>query len=258
MTEILNPRKSTTPLAEDFVKNDGHIKIISHGDWVRYVPEVNPVAELPNVMFAKRTTDDKDWYDFIRDPDNFGPASILALTQLVNGKFIIQGVFVDRSFGFPANMRVLEIQGYNGSLDAVHKLWEQKYYDPINGVIGDPILNLDDLYKYAQSQKKVIEEGGITVGGYPVATDRASQAMITQTVLSIQLNPNIRINWKGPDGKFTVLNNDTIKFLAMQVITHVARTFDVLAMVSEKIESHEIGDPDAILAFLKENIPTTF
>ena len=41
------------------------MKITDHGDWVRYVPRENPLADVAQphtILFCKRASDGLDWY----------------------------------------------------------------------------------------------------------------------------------------------------------------------------------------------------
>lgn len=115
-----------------------------------------------------------------------------------------------------------------------------------------------ELFSYASDVKKAYETGGITINGYPVATDRPSQAMITQTVMSLTINPNLVLDWKNPDGSFTTLTADFIKSIAYFVSLHVSNTFTALRVATGKIEDGSLASKDDIDSYFKTNIITTF
>lgn len=250
---------------KDFNDNSGSITIIDHGVWKPYdlLAELKE-ADLPplnvptGALFAKRVSDSEDWYAYSRPGDKFDKTGILATAIDTDKGWRILGVFLDRTFILPLDMRVIEIRNFNGSIDAVHKNWEGKYFDPDKLTILDYVNNIDDLINYAQVKKKEIEEGGIVVNGYPVATDRASQAMITQTIVSFTLNPDLKLNWKGSDGSFTLLDSATLRAIALCVINHVATTFDVLANCVGEVRSGKLKTNASIDEYLKTRIPTTF
>ncbi len=70
-----------------------------------------------------------------------------------------------------------------------------------------------------------IETGGITVAGAPVATDRASQAMLSGAVLSVTRNPALMIDWKNADGSWTQIDKATVEAIADAVTAHVQACF---------------------------------
>lgn len=130
-----------------------------------------------------------------------------------------------------------------------------------SGVVPQPFptdSKQDLLIAYAQSKKKQIEEGGITINGISVATDRASQAMLTQTVLGLQLVPNVDINWKNPDGSFTRLTAAQITLLASVVIQYVSSTFTALNNAQTEIVAGRITTNEQVDAYFAANIVTSF
>jgi hypothetical protein len=114
------------------------------------------------------------------------------------------------------------------------------------------------LHSYAATKKSSIEQGGITINGVAVATDRGSQAMITQTVLGLMLVPNVEINWKNPDGSFTMLSAAELQGIACIVVQYVAQTFNVLSQVQSLIDAGTLTTTDQIDAYFAQHITTSF
>jgi hypothetical protein len=251
--------------ASAFTNNSGKIVVVDHGDWTEYpgpiyAPAANNVAYSPVVppgtMFLKRDTDNKDWYQYSRDAENFGSASLFATCRIKNDKLVVQAVFDDRSRLWPLNMRVVEIQGYTGSLEKVHKNFEQQIYDPVTKTLSPIPVPPIDLAAVAKDTRRQYEESGLTVNGMGIATDRDSQAMITQAVVSYSLNPGLKINWKLPDGTFMPLTQDVVVQMAMITMSHVQRCFDTESTALDNIKSGVITTPEQIADFFKASIPT--
>jgi hypothetical protein len=93
-----------------------------------------------------------------------------------------------------------------------------------------------DLTAYAAAARYTKETGGITVSGMPVATDRASQAMINAAYNMAKNDGTFTTKWKNPDGSFTALNATTIIAIAVAVGNHVSACFakeaDIVAGIS--------------------------
>jgi hypothetical protein len=251
--------------ASAFEKNTGEIVVVDHGKWVGYdgpvyatsanTTSLAPVVP-PGTTFLKREDDDQDWYQYSRTAKNFGPASLFATVRLKDDNWIVQAVFDDRSRLWPANMRAIEIQGFNGSLDKVHKNFEGLIYNPRN-LTMTPVPEVPiDLAAVAKDTRRQYEEGGLSVNGMAIATDRDSQAMITQAVVSYSLNPGLKINWKLPDGTFMPLTQDIVVQMAMITMGHVQRCFDTESQVLDNIAKDIIKTPEDVEAFFKASIPT--
>ena len=95
------------------------MKIIDHGEWTAYEPErLPPGLGGQRVMFARRVSDQRDWYDFQRELRNDN----IKLTVSPEGT--VQATYRDASMLFPAGMRVLEVEA-----DIDHETLRQKIYD---------------------------------------------------------------------------------------------------------------------------------
>lgn len=255
---VFTTRGVTATDVSKFSTNSGKIKIVDHGDWVPYDRTLNDAERLivpPGTIFLKRVADGVDWYEFSRNPKNFANSSLVAQTTLDTNTYTVQVVTPDRSFLMPSNMRVIELLNYKGKAEDAQKAYEGKVYNATTKTITDKVV---DLKAFAANQKYVFETGGITVDGYPVATDRQSQSMMTSTVLSLQLKPDTVVNWKGPDGKFTTLSREVITAIALLTMQHVATCFTVEGQVVDKIDSGDITTTSQIEDYFKNFVNLAF
>jgi hypothetical protein len=257
---VFTTRGITLTDTSKFATNSGKLKIVDHGDWVVYNRVLSDAEKklLPSgVVFLKRTTDDVDWYEYSRNPKNFAASSVLAMASPDGNdySFTIQVATADRSNLTPAFVRVFEILNYKGTVEDIQNTFARKVYTPFTKEITDKPV---DLKAFAANLKYETETGGITVNGYPVSTDRQSQSMMTSTVLSLQLAPNTVVNWKGPDGNFTVLTREAITGIALLTMQHVATCFSVEAEVDKLIDSKDITTPEQVTKYFKDNVNTVF
>lgn len=101
-----------------------------------------------------------------------------------------------------------------------------------------PEPTADLLAAYAAQRRFEVETGGITVGGQAVATDRASQAMVTGAYVEAQGNAAFTTQWKQPDGSFVLLTATQIIAIGQAVRGHVAGCFAAEAEVVAAITAH--------------------
>lgn len=80
------------------------------------------------------------------------------------------------------------------------------------------------------------ETAGITFNGMPVSTDRASQAMLTGAHTTVQVTPEIIIDWKGNAG-WVQLNKAAIEALSQAVSSHIQSCFSNEKTVSTLIDA---------------------
>jgi hypothetical protein len=255
---VFTTRGITLTDTSKFATNSGKLKVVDHGDWILYDRPLNDAEKriVPSgALFLKRVSDGVDWYEYSRDPKNFANSSVLITTQPDANDYYyrVQAVTVDRSSVTPTGQRVIEILNYKGTVEGVQDAFAGKIYTPFDGKLLDKPV---DLKAFAANVKYETEIGGITVDGYPVSTDRQSQAMMTSTVLSLQLAPDTIVNWKGPDGNFTILSKETITGLALLTMRHVAACFSAESEVVKLIDSGDIKTPEAITKYFKDNVNT--
>lgn len=106
------------------------------------------------------------------------------------------------------------------------------------------------LTAYAADKRYSVEVGGLTVNAIPIATDRASQAMINGAYNLVQINPDISIDFKTDTG-FVTLGASQITDLALAVANHVQKCFSAEATAASRVAAGTItavADIDALFA----------
>jgi hypothetical protein len=131
----------------------------------------------------------------------------------------------------------------------------QPFFDPEAGAVVVPIAlyaaaqavidagygsTKDELRAYCATKRYEREIGGITVQQMPVATDRASQAMISGAFVMATANPEFATTWKSGGGIFVDLDADMIKMVGTAVGQHVADCFAREAHVNAAINDGSI------------------
>lgn len=105
----------------------------------------------------------------------------------------------------------------------------------INAIVADPNWKITgakaQLRAYAASARYNKEVGGTTVEGVTYATDRETQAKLVGAYNLAQVNPNLSIDWKLPDGTFTTLNAAAITAAAVAVGSFVQQCFGAEAAI---------------------------
>lgn len=95
------------------------MRIVDHGKWEIYEPERPPPELLgQRVMFCRRISDGKDWYQFQRELLNDN------IKITVDSGNTVQATHRDVSMMFPAGMRLLEVES-----DVRHESLRQHIYD---------------------------------------------------------------------------------------------------------------------------------
>lgn len=103
-----------------------------HGTWSLYKPSTMPDwAEgmgIP-VAYAKRDGDGVDWYEYRKTA--FGAGSVLCTVLLdpSDGIETVKAVFRDASMLFPANHRLIEVEGFDPADDKPHNTFAWMVYD---------------------------------------------------------------------------------------------------------------------------------
>ena len=110
---------------------------IDHGFWIRYKPEKPPEDAPTSALFAKRESDNQDWYDYVHPKDKFNPSNVVIAAiwrDYANG-YVVGPAVYDASMIFPADHIIYEIDDYAGS-DPQEDLLN-KIYDPETGAFLD-------------------------------------------------------------------------------------------------------------------------
>jgi hypothetical protein len=124
------------------------MNIKDHGKWIKYIPDPIPEKAPANAIFAKRESDNQDWYLYVHavqvevsphtmgtvtpyNFENFDEASVkfVATYQEVYGAHIIGAAVYDPTMLFPAGGVLAEIFGYTGTDPQAD--FGNKVYDPV-------------------------------------------------------------------------------------------------------------------------------
>lgn len=128
---------------------------IDHGIWERYLPDTIPAGIPSNAMFARRTSDGHDWYDYLYPGTDFQPTSvkftvaIVQPTDTTSGYTIINASAVDTSMLFPSdNTRIIEMPGDYSSYTPrqLNDQFAGKMVDLESGEITNPPTSSTLLY----------------------------------------------------------------------------------------------------------------
>jgi hypothetical protein len=95
------------------------------------------------------------------------------------------------------------------------------------------------LLAYSAEVRYNCEIQGVTSSGDPIRTDRVSRTAANQTLVYINANPTLTVNWKTLTG-FTALNQAAIVQHTTDINTHVQNCFDTESTVSGDITAGTI------------------
>jgi hypothetical protein len=111
------------------------MKFTDHGEWVRYEPTVKPphLRMHHNIMYAKRVTDDVDWYTYQRSTDLLTSATVKITLMDINGDLTVQATQRDGSMIWPASQRLIEID-----MDGDHEVLRRRRFDMVSGEFAEP------------------------------------------------------------------------------------------------------------------------
>ena len=110
---------------------------IDHGMWQIYTPTTRS-ADIPSgALFAQRTSDGVDWYDYLKAGNNFtaGTVKFTALWQDLYSGYVSKVATYDETLLFPAGQMLREITDYAGSDPQTD--FGQKLYDPATDTFSD-------------------------------------------------------------------------------------------------------------------------
>lgn len=111
------------------------MNIKNHGQWSLYRPDPLPEHAPPNALFARRASDGKDWYKYLREEGSFTEGSIILTVYQGD---IVGTATRDPTAIFPGHdARVLEIIGVEGIADPL-KEFGNKLYDEVTGEFHEP------------------------------------------------------------------------------------------------------------------------
>jgi hypothetical protein len=102
-----------------------------------------------------------------------------------------------------------------------------------------------NLKYYAADKRWRKEQGGITLGGLPIATDDRSKQMIMGARIASDVDPEFTTQWVA-DGNVYPLTSEQIIDISNAVLTHVASCFATFATVSSGIDDGTITTTEEI------------
>lgn len=104
----------------------------------------------------------------------------------------------------------------------------------------------DQLLARAQSKRRELEIGGITVAGVPVYTDPESQSKLHAARTAAKEDNAYTVKWKGAGGVFFTLNAAQIIGIADAVRQHVQDCFAAEEAVAIKVNNDTYATYDAV------------
>ena len=147
-----------------------------------------------------------------------------------------------------ANFRTILNQGranefdiYDVDTSAKGKRWTGEF----DGSVTPPVAVFEEISLADEKAKRLqelaqrryeAEEGGTTLGGNPLATDRITQAKITSAYVKAVADDGFEIiAWKSGSGVFSTLTATSIIAAANAIEAHVQACFDNEASLSSDI-----------------------
>ena len=97
-----------------------------------------------------------------------------------------------------------------------------------------------DLKAYAAAKRWDVENGGISVGGVPIATDDRSKTMIMGARIKADADAGYTVRWKTADGFVTLAASDIVN-ISDAVLNHIDASFNAEADVFGLIDAGEIS-----------------
>jgi hypothetical protein len=105
---------------------------------------------------------------------------------------------------------------------------------------AEPMPDAVALRAYAATARWRKETGGIAIGGFAVATDDRSKALIQGAYLQAQRNPAFTAQWKIASGSFVTIGAAQIETVALAVAAHIQACFGKEAEVVQAIDNQVI------------------
>ena len=107
--------------------------IIDHGDWVAYTPDPWPKHLPSHIIFARRVSDGRDWYEFQRK-ELTGTDTVKMTLRKTDIGWAVLTTNLDGSALFPAGLRVIEVRGMVGD----HESFRTKILDLAKSTFAMP------------------------------------------------------------------------------------------------------------------------
>lgn len=102
-----------------------------------------------------------------------------------------------------------------------------------------------ELLAHAAAKRYDVETGGVVVGGSRIATDRASQAMVSGAFTMAKDNPEAVFEFKAEAG-FVTLDAETMIAVGRAVGAHVQAAFAIEATLAAAIAAGGVTTPEEI------------
>lgn len=134
------------------------MKIKSHGEWVRYIPSSIPKEGVPDgVIWARRKSDDKDWYEYVRNKQNFGIKTVKFMAGPQSDGLIVGNAVFDQTMLFPAGCWVFEITDYVGT--DPYGDFGNKIFDMTRSTFSDrkPYVPVDPLAPILKTMDEILK-----------------------------------------------------------------------------------------------------
>ena len=108
-----------------------------------------------------------------------------------------------------------------------------------------PTATKPELFAYAASKRWDVENGGISVGGVPIATDDRSKTMIMGARIKADADTGYTVRWKTAAGFVTLAASDIVN-ISDAVLNHIDASFNAEADVFGLIDAGEISTTQEI------------
>lgn len=100
-----------------------------------------------------------------------------------------------------------------------------------------PVRTKNTLLDEVANKRWQVETDGILVAGHPIATDRESQAQLTNAYTLLKSGLIADTPWKSADGSFTLVTLPTLEPVAQAVGVHVRACFAAEKVHTEAIDA---------------------
>lgn len=168
------------------------------GVWETYTPSPFPEGIPSSVMFAKRHSDNVDWYTYQGGP--FPENTVLAVALQENGYWTVKNATREYSRLWPSGMLLLSF--VDATSDDVLTKYEGKVWS--GGNIIDRPVSKADLIAYAKQKGYDHEQNGFMFNGHVIASDDRSKSLILGSYTAALADPTWTDTWSEADGDYNL------------------------------------------------------
>lgn len=118
------------------------VTVIDHGDWELYTPPCYPSHLPPNILFCRRVSDKRDWYDLVHSGYLDGDSVKMTVYKL-GDDWIVQAVNTDPQRLWPVSQKLLELRG--DCHNDPQAYYGQRRYHPDRRDFGIPVARQSSL-----------------------------------------------------------------------------------------------------------------